>query len=750
MPEVTRNISVAVEGFGDKDFFLEDFEGSEALSELFRFQVTMLAGPETKVEFDKILGQGITIKLVLANEKDRFFHGVIYRFAQGPQVRSADSNKPRILCTADILPKFGLLKNSIRSRIYQQKSVPDILKDVLKDIKDIDWKIQGQFEPRDYCVQYRESDFDFASRLMEEEGIFYFFKHEEKKHTMVIGNTSSAHADVPVEKKVEFDDETGGQFDKDTIYEWQKLQEIRSGKYTLRDHCFEMPEKNLEATETMTTSVSVGMVTHKLQVAHNDKLEIYDFPGRYANRFDGVSPGGGDQASKLSKIEQDNTRTVKIRMDQETAPALTLTGQSSCGQFTAGHKFTLQNHYNANGDYVFKRVRHTANMRGTSRGGKATGVGGKLQYQNQFECLPAALLFRPLQVTPKGRVDGPQTAVVVGPSDQEIFTDKYGRVKVQFFWDREGKKDTNSSCWVRVGTLWAGKQWGMIHIPRIGQEVIVAFLEGDPDQPIVVGSVYNADQMPPYTLPDNRTQSGVKTRSSLKGTEDTYNELRFEDKKDSEEIYFHAQKDFVRVVENNDLLQVGYMKKDGDHDSKNDGSQKIKVYKDRDTELETGNETLTIDKGNRTVTVKKGDDKHEVSKGKRDVIVEGNDTLVVNTGNCAQTIKKGNLTTSVDTGNDELTVKTGNYTVKVSAGKIGMEAAQSIELKVGGSTVKIEPATITLTSGAHSIKVGAAGIVLNGPKIDIKGGLQVSIQSLMTEVKGNAMLTLKGALTQIN
>ena len=183
-------------------------------------------------------------------------------------------------------------------------------------------------------------------------------------------------------------------------------------------------------------------------------------------------------------------------------------------------------------------------------------------YENTFECIPSALPFKPARTTPRPTVEGTQTAVVVGNAGDEIFTDKYGRVKVQFPWDRKGQKDANSSCWVRVATLWAGKQWGIIHIPRVGQEVMVAFEEGDPDRPIIVGSVYNAANMPPYTLPDNKTQSGYLSRSTLQGTDANFNQLRFEDKKGSEEIYFHAEKDFNRVVENNDTLKIGFDKKD--------------------------------------------------------------------------------------------------------------------------------------------------------------------------------------------
>ncbi len=298
-------------------------------------------------------------------------------------------------------------------------------------------------------------------------------------------------------------------------------------------------------------------------------------------------------------------------------------------------------------------------------------------------------------------MEGTQTAVVVGPSGEEIFTDKYGRVKVQFFWDRQGKKNADSSCWIRVGTLWAGKQWGAIHIPRIGQEVIVAFEEGDPDQPIIVGSVYNADQMPPYNLPDNKTQSGLKSRSSLKGGTDDFNQLRLEDKKGSEEIYFHAQKDFNRVVENNDTLKVGSSKAD-------DGSQTVEVWKDRTETVKTGNEKITIEKGNRTVTLNTGNDLHQMKQGNRDV--------------------------KIDMGNDSLKISMGNHTTKLDLGKSETEAMQSIELKVGG----------------NSIKIDQTGVTIKGIMVSIEGQAMLDAKAPMTTVKGDGMLTLKGGITMIN
>jgi type VI secretion system secreted protein VgrG len=313
--------------------------------------------------------------------------------------------------------------------------------------------------------------------------------------------------------------------------------------------------------------------------------------------------------------------------------------------------------------------------------------------------------------------------VVVGKSGEEIWTDKYGRIKVQFHWDRYGKNDENSSCWVRVAQVWAGKQWGAMFIPRVGQEVLVDFLEGDPDRPIVTGGVYNADQMPPYALPENQTQSGLKTRSTKAGDEKSFNELRFEDKKGAEQIYFHAEKDFERVVENNDSLKVGFEKKDK-------GDQSIAVFNNRtlsvgDDAASDGSETVTIKK-NRTATLKEGDESLTVKMGDRTVkLDQGNDSL---------TLAQGNRTVKLDGGNDSLTLTQGNRTVKLTAGKCTIEAGQGITLKVG----------------ANSIEITQQGITIKGLQTQVQGTAQLTLSGPMTTVKGDGMLTLQGGLVKIN
>ena len=535
----------------------------EAISQLFCLQLDLLAENTKEIAFGKLLGQKVTAALALPKGRKRYFSGICR------SVRQGERDNLFTIYRLEVVPQVWLLTRRARSRIFQHLSVPDILKKVLQGL-DVSYELQGTFHPRDFCVQYRETDFNFASRLMEEEGIWYFFKHSADGHQMVVANTPQSHADLPEASKIIHEKVEGGERGEDRIYAWEKAQELRSGKYTLWDHSFELPHKHLEADKLIQESAPVGQVTHPLKVGGNDQLELYDWPGEYAQRFDGVDKGGGDRPADLQKIFEDNKRTVGLRMQQEALPSLLIRGESNCRHFVSGYKFTLERHFNANGGpYVLTSVSHSAHLTSNYR----SGEWGGFTYQNSFSCIPLALPYRPLRMTPKPTVQGSQTAVVVGPSGEEIFTDKYGRVKVQFHWDRDGQNDANSSCWVRVATPWAGKQWGMIHLPRIGQEVVIDFLEGDPDNPIIVGSVYNADQMPPYKLPDHKTQSGLKTRSSLKGGDANFNELRFEDKKGSEDVYFHAEKDFHRVVEHDDDLKVG---NDQTIEIKNNRTEKVK------------------------------------------------------------------------------------------------------------------------------------------------------------------------------
>jgi len=516
---------------GKDVLLLTGFRGHEGISQLFSFQLDLIAERGTEVHFDKILGESVTVELRLVNGDKRHFNGLVKRFSQG--VRDDLFVKYR----AEVVPKLWLLTKKVRSRIFQHLSVPDILRQVFTGL-DVSYQIAGTYYPRDYCVQYRESDFNFASRLMEEEGIYYFFKHADGSHQLVV--TDIKNPTVDGQSSVIYEELSGGGREDMRITDWEKTQELRSGEYTLWDHSFELPGNHLEAKRKTVESVTVGKVTHKLNVGGNDKLEIYDYPGGYAQRFDGIDPNGTPRPQDVKRIFEDRDRTVRLRMEQEDAACLEIRGGSNCGHFAAGYKFTLERHFDANSQYLLKYVEHDAHQAGYS-----SDEAPDFHYENHFTCIPASLRYRPQRVTPKPVIAGMQTATVVGPAGEEIFCDRYGRVKVQFHWDREGKKDANSSCWLRVAQLWAGKGWGAFFWPRIGHEVVVIFEEGDADQPIIIGSVYNAANMPAFRLPGAKKFAGIKSATVNGSAGQNFNGILFVDEQGKEHLAIHSERHMV-------------------------------------------------------------------------------------------------------------------------------------------------------------------------------------------------------------
>jgi type VI secretion system secreted protein VgrG len=711
-----REMAVTVPG--RTDLLLDSFSGSEGLSRLFAFDITVLVPASAPLAYDQVLGQAIVLRIGPVEENPRYIHGLAVRLAAEGSVAGLNADMAMNRYRVEIAPKLWLANLNQQSRVFQAKTVPEILNTVLAPYGTIAYQIQGTFEPREYCVQYRETDLAFASRLMEEEGIYYYFKHTQSGHQMVVANTPQGHEALPGQASVEFEPGMSSGGFAERVLRWEKTQEVRSGKVMLRDFTFETPSRFYDATKPLQATAAAGAVSHSLSVPVAANLTLDDYPGTFAKRFDGINYGGGEQAGNVGKVPDDGTRTTTLRSQEEAAKAIRVSGSSACRRLSAGHKMSLTRHPDANGDYVITHIHHSGSM-GAATALAAGSASTEPSYENFFEGLPLAIPFRPARVTPRARVDGPQTAIVTGPAGSEIHTDKYGRVQVLFHWERGAV----TSCWVRVGSPWAGAQWGGVHIPRVGQEVIVAFLEGDPDRPIIVGSVYNAEQMPPYTLPDNMTQSGFKTRSTTGGDAETFNELRFEDKKDEEHIYFHAEKDFHRVVENNDDLKVGFEKKDkGDQSIEifnnqvlkvgcpqaDDGSQTITIHKDRTATLTTGNETLTVKQGNRA--------------------------NIIETGNDTHTIKKGNREVTIEMGNDTLTIKMGNQTTKLDMGSSTTEAMQAITLKVGSSELKVDQ----------------MGISIKGTMVKIEGTGMLDAKAPMATVSGDGMLTLKGGIMMIN
>lgn len=460
---------------------LVGFEGRESISSLYSFELDLATTSPQGIPIDAVLGKEIGVAVTLPNGTTRHFNGICSRFSAGD--RDVVSHY-----SAEIVPKLWLLTRRQTSRIFQEMSVPEIVRQVLGEVPGMafEMRLEGAYAKRNYVAQYRETDFDFISRLLEDEGIFYFFTHAPAGHTLILADSPGGHLDLPgvfpYTHGTLLEDRPG------SVQSWDKSQEIRSGKSTLRDHSFELPSDNLEVSAAIQETVLAGGVTHRLAAGGGATLELYDFPGGYAKRFDGVDPGGGERPGELPKIVDDGRRTVGIRMQEEAASALVIHGASTAPVFTPGYRFQLTRHFDGDGAYILTAVQHAA---------RALIGGTGVTYRNQFECIPAGLPFRPRRTTPKPVIEGTQTAVVVGPPGEETFTDRYGRVKVQFHWDREGQRDGDSSCWVRVGALHAGAESGSVVIPRVGWEVVVSFLEGDPDQPIILGSVYNPEHLPP-------------------------------------------------------------------------------------------------------------------------------------------------------------------------------------------------------------------------------------------------------------
>ncbi len=692
---------------GEDVLLLKSFEGTDELSRPFRYRIEMIAENKTKVPFDGILGKKVTVHLLLPDESsEHHLNGVCVRFAQ------AGRDDTFTLYRAELVPEFQLLAHRARSRIFQRKSVPEILKQVMKGVT-AEWKLQGTYEKRDYCVQYRETDFSFASRLMEEEGIFYFFRQEDGTHTMVVADASSAFPELPGESEIVYEEVEGGTRDENRIWAWERAQEARSVRYLLWDHSFELPHKHLEAEEPILASVSAGRETHALAVEGSEEWELYDWPGEYAQRFDGINRSGGEQQDELQKIFRDNARTAGLRMDEEAALAVQIRGSSNVKHLAAGHTLTLKRHFSGDGAYVLASVTHRATFGADYRSGKDEA----LAYANEFTCFPSALPFRPKRRTAKPVVPGSQSAVVVGPKGEEIFTDKYGRVKVQFHWDRDGKYDEDASCWVRVAQLAAGRRWGSSFWPRIGQEVIVDFLEGDPDRPIVVGTVYNADQMPPYLgqgpdsehRNDNRV-SGIKTNTTTGG--DGFNELRFDDAKGAEQLFVHAERDLDVRVKNDareSVLGDRHVTIGHEGDGGKAGEYREHVLKGKHVAVDGG---LQARYGEAKVLVGGGDE-----GGDLDLYVEGE--LKTTVDGSANEHVKGNHVVKVD----------GNAGVKVtlSAGllvdaRLSLRANEETHLSSAGKVVITAPEITVGRSASSFIKIDASGVTIVGPLVKINSG----------------------------
>ncbi|KQY12880.1 hypothetical protein ASD28_27070 [Massilia sp. Root133] len=654
LPNQTHREVAVKTALGADVLLFKRMQCSEALGRLSEFRIE-LASERSDIKIADILGKGMTVSLDLPEGGQRHFNGIVTRFSyQGWR-----DGKPSYL--AIVRPTLWLLTRATNCRIFQQKDALGIVKAVLEAYGVAIELDQGMLASapavRDYCVQYRESDFNFVCRLLEEEGIYFYFTHAESKHTMVLADGYGAHAAVSGYDTILFRDEEEGRAPlEEAVTRLVPGGEIQPSAMVLNDFDF----------ENASSSVN-GALLVKSQLAapfSQASYEHYDYPGRYQE----AGTGNGFARARMETLHGQGER---------------IEAAGSARGLTTGALFTLSEHPRADENRAFLITSAETEIAGNEY--RSDGVREGIDFRCRFEAIGKEHSYRPPATARKPIVQGPQTAMVVGKAGEEIWTDKYGRIKVQFHWDRDGKSDETSSCWVRVQQGWAGKGWGMMFVPRIGMEVVVSFLEGDPDRPLVTGCVYNGDSMPPYTLPADQTKSTIKSNTSKGGN--GFNEIRFEDKKDSEEIFVQAEKDYNRVVKNNDTLKVGFEKKDK-------GDQTIGIANDQS--LDVGND--------------------------RKVHVKNDQTVAID----------NNLSTTVK--NDETRKVDNNQSVKVG-NKIVIEANTSIELKVGGSSIKIEPAKITIKSVEIAVQSDA--------NMEIKAGA-------MMQVKSGAVMTIEGALVKIN
>jgi len=694
---------------GDDVLLVGSLRGREGISELFRFEMDLVSD-DTAVSFQDTIGKNITLEIDLNDGEVRLINGFVSRFCQ---IDSPDVPVDQAVVTAhywaEVVPWFWFLTRRKDCRIYQNMNVPDIVKDVFDNLgfSDFDIRLSGTYDPLVNCVQYQETDFNFVSRLLESAGIYYFFEHEESRHVLVLGDSADQCNPVPGMESALYT--TGAQTEgkEDRIHSWRVEEVFQPGHYAMSDYNFFDP----------TTDLSVGSFS-ALKQDGADKFEVFDYPGRFVNH-------GGEEDAKLAKGES----LVKVRMEEGDVRAVVAAGASKCRSFMPGFYFTLDGHPrdDFNQAWLLVGVTHNLEQKGALRGDTDEAA----KYGNQVKCIPNNVPLRPVRITPRPSIPGAQTAVVVGPDGEEIYVDKHGRVKVQFCWDRYGKADENSSCWVRVSQNWAGKKWGILFHPRLGQEVVVEFLDGDPDRPLITGRVYNAAQPIPFEGP---TQSGILTRSTKEGTGENFNQIRFEDMKDSEEIYVHAEKDMLRVVENDDTEDVGASQSSTIKTTKNitvgknhqeeiGESMGLNVGKDRSMSV-AANCSESVGK-NRDLSV--GENCSEATGKNLTVSAGGNQSVDVgknaslNVGE-NQTIGVGKKR-SVSVGKD-LSIKVDGgsaYETKdgwvLKAKKIGIEAKDELKIKVGSAEfVMKKNGDINLKGKKINVK-GSGDVVIKGSKI---------------------------------
>lgn len=628
---------------------LARLSGSERLGQPFRYQLDLLS-EKGDLDADRILGKAVAVSCPLPAGGERHFHGLVSDFTQ----LSYGERFHEYQLT--LRPWFWFLSRTADCRVFQDLSVPEIFEKLVKEkgFSDFRLKLKGTYPKLAYCVQYRETAFNFLSRLLEQEGIYYFFEHAAAKHTLVLVDDSSSHAVVQDYDAVPYYPPSlaPARRERDHLTSWTSVGAVQPGKYVTADYDYKTPDSAVRAEAENPRPHGLG------------SSEVFDYPAEL--------PAQKDTAS-TALLGSEAARVARVRLQELQIAHRVARGEGNAMGLAAGAVFTLKEYprpdFNIRYLIVGTEIAVDSNAH-------ETGAQGEVDWHVAVEAIDHRTQYRPPRLTAKPVVQGAQTATVVGKAGEEIDTDELGRIKVQFHWDRRGKKDEQSSCRVRVAQVWAGKEWGAMHIPRIGQEVIVSFLEGDPDRPIVTGRVYNGSHQPPYKLPANATQSGIKSRSSKGGDGKKFNEIRFEDKAGSEELVVHAEKDLKVDVENDGTWRVGL-----DEDSpatSNKGIARFEVGK-----------TLTMDVGDEITLV----------TGQSKIVMKKDGSITVE---CKSLAVKATQLIDLDSKKDIKAQSVAKLEAKSL--QVAVEGTTKVEIKSSVST-KIEGTMLDLSAnGVASLK----------------------------------------------
>jgi type VI secretion system secreted protein VgrG len=730
---------------GDDLFFLS-MRATVELGRMFSYDLTLVS-KRPDIDFKRILGKRVSVSLQVPKAKPRVFSGYVVGF------RQTGMRGRLYVYEAMVRPCLWLLTRRSNCRIFQNKNVEDIVKAIFADpvyksveFGEIKWQANARKHPaREYCVQYRESDFNFVSRLLEDEGIYYWFQDRDGKETLILTDTLSTHESVPGFESLPYGAVMNVAPGAEYVSEWRMHHEIETRNWLLTDYDFKNPSRPLQkkAVKSMPGFDAFG------------DLEHFDYPGGY------VDPDYGDSRAKARADEL----WTEPSLDGDAGSGINwhqVDARTNSMSVRVGSLLKLERHprTDQNAQYLVTRARYEVDVADY----EAFEGSQSSRCECWFSAIDAKQPFAPARTTRKPFVQGPQTAAVVGPGGDEIYTDNYGRVKVQFFWDRQGKRDENSSCWMRVSQPWAGKGWGAVAIPRIGQEVIVDFLEGDPDRPIITGRVYNAEQMPPYELPANMTQTGIKSRSSKGGSAANCNEFRFEDKKGAEQVLLHAEKDQSIEVEHDETHWVGHdRKKNVDNDEttvvKHDrtetvgNNENISIGVNR-TETVGANESITV-VANRTKSV--GASETVSVKLQRTHTVGVNETITVGgaqevtvgafqavTVGAYQAVTIGAYHTET-VGADQTVTVGGNQTVGIS-GTQSTNVGSDQSLAVGGGqTVTVANDASEAITGAQTCSVGKGrtSSVGEDDSLSVTKNLVISAGESVTITTGDASISMK-------